>query len=555
MIYFFSLVLSLIIVIILIPFFIKLAARMNYVDLPNQRKVHDRPIPVLGGLAMVIATLSIVFIWVEITPLIKGYILGVLILVMFGMLDDHYHMKARDKFMGQILAAVVAIFLGGIRVATIGDVTTGIISLGFLWLPITLLLIVGMTNAINLADGLDGLGAGLSIITFSFIAYMAHVLGEPNIAVVAVVITGASLGFLRYNTFPAVIFMGDTGSQFLGFSAAALSISLTQRHPEVLSSVLPILVLGFPIIDTAVVMTERIINKRSPFKADKNHFHHKLLRIGFLHREAVIIIYFMQVLLVSCAFVFRFYSDTTLLAGFCTFAALVIAIFIFLERRRVVIESFRGIRNRIFAPKAQGFLSRYSITNRTFHTLLLLLPLTLLTSSLFSISVPLDVGLISMALVTSIGVLFLIKRNLAYGLIEFATYYIGSFFIYIFEVQKLSINLLSHRIALNGPLNILFLIVAVLIVVHIVCDSGIEDLQITPLHFLILFMALVVPNLPEHHIEQYHLGPVTAKIIIFLFGYDILFRRLRKRLTLVTVTTVGAMLLVSGRGWIQLLFG
>jgi len=140
-------------------------------------------------------------------------------------------------------------------------------------------------------------------------------------------------------------------------------------------------------------------------------------------------------------------------------------------------------------------------------------------------------------------------------LVEFATYYIGSFFIYIFEVQKVSINFLNYRIALNGPLNIFFLGIAALIVIYIVCNPKLENLQITPLHFLILFMLLVVPNLPEYHIQQYHLGPVTAKIIILLFGYDILFRRLKKGLTLVTLATLGAMLLVSGRGGVQFFLG
>jgi UDP-GlcNAc:undecaprenyl-phosphate GlcNAc-1-phosphate transferase len=556
MLYFFNLVLSLAIVIVLIPFFIKLATRVSYMDVPSKRKVHERPIPVLGGLAIIIGVLTVAFLGIELSLTIKGYILGVFILALFGMLDDYYHMRARDKFMGQILAALAVMFLGGVRMATIGDITTGIIHLGFISVPITLFLIVGMTNAINLADGLDGLAAGLSTIIFSCIAYMAYLFGETNIAAISVAIIGAILGFLRYNTFPAIVFMGDTGSQFLGFSAAVLSISLTQRHTEVLSSVLPILILGFPIIDTAMVMAERMLQKRPIFKADKNHFHHKLLRIGFYHKEAVVIIYLMQAFLVSCAFMFRFYSGSFLLAGFCTFATLIIGIFIFLEKRKIIIKSFGGIRNRVFAStKAEGLLSRYSIANRTFNILLLVLPLMLLISSFSSISVPWDVGIISLILLPCIGILFFIKRSLVFGLIEFATYYIGSSFIYMFEVQKVSVNFLNHHIAINGLVNMFFLGIAFLVVVYTISNPRVEDLQITPFHFLILFMLVVVPNLPEYHIQQFHLGPVITKIVVLIFGYDILFRRLRKGLTFLALTTLGAMILVSGRGGIQLLLG
>jgi UDP-GlcNAc:undecaprenyl-phosphate GlcNAc-1-phosphate transferase len=551
--YFINLFLSLIIAVILIPFFIKLGKKFHYIDAPGERKVHEHPIPVLGGLAMIIAVLTVVFFRVEITPAIKGYILGMLILLFFGMLDDYYHLRAREKFVGQILAALAAMLIGGIHIDALGDIHTGIIHLGFFSLPITLFLIVGMTNAINLADGLDGLAAGLCIITFSCIAYMAHLLGETHIAAISVAIIGAALGFLRYNTYPAIIFMGDTGSQFLGFSAAVLSIMLVQKQTALLSSVLPILILGFPIIDTAMIMIDRIVQRRPIFMADKNHFHHKLLRLGFYHKEAVIIIYAMQAFLVSIAFIFKFYSDAFLLTGFCAFAALIIGTFLNLEKHKITMESFRGIRSRVFNSKTETILSRHSLANRVFKTLLIALPLTLLTSSVSSIPIPSDVGIICMAILICAGILLVLKSNLVYTLIEFSTYYIGAFFIYTFEVQKLCINFLNYSIALNNMANIFFLGIALLIVVYMVSNPKAEELQITPLHFLILFMLLVVPNLPEYHIQQYHLGPVTAKITILLFAYDILFRRLGNRLTFFYLATPGAMVLLIGREGIRLL--
>jgi UDP-GlcNAc:undecaprenyl-phosphate GlcNAc-1-phosphate transferase len=553
--YFINLFLSLIIVIILIPFFIKLGKKLHYVDVPGARKVHERPITVLGGLAMVTGVLAVVFLRIEITPAIKGYILGVLILLIFGMLDDYYHFRAREKFMGQVLAALSAMFIGGVHIEAFGDIHTGIIHLGLFSFPVTLFLIVGMTNAINLADGLDGLAAGLCLITFSCIAYMAHLFGEINIAAVSVAVIGASLGFLRYNTYPAIIFMGDTGSQFLGFSAAVLSIMLVQRQTEILSSVLPILILGFPIIDTAMVMLDRIMQKRPICVADKNHFHHKLLQFGFYQKEAVIIIYAFQAILVSSAFIFRFYSDAFLLTGFCVFAAVIIFTFLYLKRHEITVESFRGVRSKIFNSKTETLISRYSIANKVFRILLIAMPVTLLTSSVTSISVPSDVGIICIAILIFTGVLLWLKNSWAYTMIEFATYYIGAFFIYTFEVKEASIDFLNHSFTLNGMVNAFFAVIALLFVVYMVSNTKAGELQITPLHFLILFMLLVVPNLPEYHIQQYHLGPVTAKITILLFAYDILFRRLGNRLTFLYLATVGAIVLLISREGIRLLSG
>jgi UDP-GlcNAc:undecaprenyl-phosphate GlcNAc-1-phosphate transferase len=552
MIYFIIATLSFIITIILMPFFIKLATKTNYIDVPGERKVHRAPVPVLGGLVMVIAILSVVFLMVELTRPLKGYVFSLLVLVVVGMIDDHFHIRAREKFIGQVIAALVAIFVGGVRVASIQNIAgPGGIDLGLLSLPITLLLIVGMTNAINLADGLDGLAAGLSFITFCCVAYIAHLFGESNIVLIATAILGALLGFLRYNTHPAIIFMGDTGSQFLGFSAAVLSIMLTQKHVEVLSSALPILMLGFPIIDMAAVMTERIINKRSPFKADKNHFHHKLMRIGFYHSEAVSTIYLMHALLVTGAFMFRFYSDIPLLLGFLVLAVVIIGLFTFAEKRGFTIRPLSTVSER----GQRGFSLRELLSKKAFGILLLLLPTALLIFSLFPYDTPWDVGIISVVLLFLIATLFFLKRRMAYVVIEFATYYVGSFFIYAFEVQRLSIDFQNQHIMTTHVMNAFFIAITVLIVIYIVSNNRIEEFRLTPLHFLILFMLVVVPNLPEYHIQQYHLGPVTAKVVIFLLGYEILFRRTTKRLKFLTMATVCAMLLICGRAGVHSLLG
>jgi UDP-GlcNAc:undecaprenyl-phosphate GlcNAc-1-phosphate transferase len=152
--------------------------------------------------------------------------------------------------------------------------------------PLTVVAIIGVTNAINLADGLDGLAGGISLLSFCCIGYLAYLEGDISVGLAALAFIGAIFGFLRFNTHPATIFMGDTGSQLLGFAAITLSLALTQRQTA-LSPLLPLILLGFPVLDTLTVMITRILRKRSPFSADRNHFHHNLLDLGFRHPESV----------------------------------------------------------------------------------------------------------------------------------------------------------------------------------------------------------------------------------------------------------------------------
>jgi len=172
---------------------------------------------------------------------------------------------------------------------------------------------VGITNAVNLADGLDGLAGGITMITFLCICALAFRSGDASIAIMSLAMLGALFGFLSFNTYPASIFMGDAGSQFLGFVSIVLPLKMCQDYSP-LSPVLPLLIVGLPVIDTLIVMSERIRSGRSPFVADNNHFHHKLLGIGLFHTEAVFIIYLLQSVFVLSAYVFRFYSDWFILA-------------------------------------------------------------------------------------------------------------------------------------------------------------------------------------------------------------------------------------------------
>jgi UDP-GlcNAc:undecaprenyl-phosphate GlcNAc-1-phosphate transferase len=225
----------------------------------------------------------------------------------------------KTKFAGQFAAALIIIIYGGVKIKSLGMLLPdGVLLPDWLAMPLTFIVIVGITNAINLSDGLDGLAGGISLLSFLCIGYLAYSAGYLGIALLSAATVGAIFGFLRFNTYPATVFMGDAGSQLLGFMAITFSLKLTQGNAP-LSPLLPLLLLGFPVLDTITVMFERVTNGKSPFVADKNHLHHKFMRLGLFHTEAVLSIYVLQAFLVTSAFVFRSRSEWFLLILYLVF--------------------------------------------------------------------------------------------------------------------------------------------------------------------------------------------------------------------------------------------
>jgi len=307
----------------LIPLLSHWAPAIGLTDAPGPRKVHSTPVPRVGGLAMAAGLFIATLLTVELSAPVQGLLLGLLVLVLFGLWDDRVNLGYGAKFAGQIIAVGLCIHVGGIN---IGSLTFG----GVDALPpgistfITFVFLIGITNAINLADGLDGLAGGMALLCLCAIALFSVASGNSTVTAISLIEAGAVLGFLRFNTHPARVFMGDCGSQTLGLSVGALALLATQGDASPLSAALPILLLGLPIVDTLTVMLTRIRAGRSPFAADRNHLHHRLLALGFAHHEAVLLIYVLQVALVLVAYFMRFELDSQILFAFGLFAAAVL---------------------------------------------------------------------------------------------------------------------------------------------------------------------------------------------------------------------------------------
>ena len=357
---------------VLIPPLMRSAQRYALVDVPTERKIHDSPTPRIGGLAMVCGAVTPILLWVEASQHVLAILYGTAVLLVFGLWDDRSSLDYRLKFAGQLIAVSVVVFYGDVVIryvpfAGIDPIAESIS------IPLTIFALLGITNAINLADGLDGLdgldgfdglAGGTTLLSIGTLSLLAYLAGDADLLVLSMAVMGAIIGFLRYNTYPAQVFMGDAGSQFLGFALGVLVIILTQQSSPILSSSMPLLLLGLPLIDTFLVMGQRIVESRSPFKPDRNHIHHKLLKIGLDHYESVVIIYSLQAALVTCAFLFRYQSDLVNMGIFVgTFTLFVVGFSLAAKRNWRIRQAISDDKPSTLTQLARG-LKRHAVLTR-----------------------------------------------------------------------------------------------------------------------------------------------------------------------------------------------
>ncbi|WP_047984697.1 glycosyltransferase family 4 protein [Ornithinibacillus californiensis] len=342
-----ALVVTFIASIILTPYVKKLAIKVGAVDKPNYRKVHKQTMPRLGGLAIFLSFLIGVLLFIPDTIQAWPILLGGLIIVAVGVLDDIKELPAKSKLLGQLVAAVVTV-AGGIQIDFITLPNGNEIEFGYFAIPITIIWIVAITNAINLIDGLDGLAAGVSAIAVLTISGLAISMGDPLMALIGILLFGSTLGFLVFNFYPAKIFMGDTGSLFLGYMISVIAVMGLFKNVAIFSLVVPIIILGVPILDTTFAIVRRIVKKQPLSAPDKFHLHHCLIKLGFTHRQTVIIIYAMSGLFSVAAIIFTratLWGSTLLLIG------LLILVELIVEVTGLISENYRPLLRFIDGKK------------------------------------------------------------------------------------------------------------------------------------------------------------------------------------------------------------
>ncbi len=297
----FTFIIAFVVTFLLTPWVKKLAFKVGAVDVPkDERRMHKKPTALLGGLAIFAGFVAAALVYVPMTRSFLGILAGAVIIVVLGFFDDIYALGPKLKLLVQIIAALIPVLCGVridiIKVPEFID-AYGYLDLGYFSIPLTILWIAGVTNAMNLLDGLDGLACGVSSISSLTILCIALLVGEPSIAFATAALAGACFGFLPYNFNPAKLFMGDTGALFLGYMLATLSVTGLFKGYAVISIAVPFLILGLPIFDTVSAMLRRAKNHRPIMSPDRAHLHHRLVDAGLSQKQAVIVIYAMCALL------------------------------------------------------------------------------------------------------------------------------------------------------------------------------------------------------------------------------------------------------------------
>jgi UDP-GlcNAc:undecaprenyl-phosphate/decaprenyl-phosphate GlcNAc-1-phosphate transferase len=504
-------ILAMVVTMATLPLLGKLAAKWLIVDQPGGRKVHSSPIPRVGGLAMVLGVLIAALLAIHLQAQDRWFLAAAAVLVAFGVVDDRFDLDYRIKFFGQLLAVAIVVIPGEVQVHAI-TLDDRVLLPGWISLPLTVIFLVGVTNAINLADGLDGLAGGTTFLCLCAVALLASIGDQASCTALGLAFAGAVLGFLRFNTYPASVFMGDAGSQLLGFSIGVLSVRATQDAGSQVSAAIPILLLALPILDTLSVMVQRIGEGRSPFSADRNHIHHKLLALGFGHHEAVMVIYTVQAALFVLAYFMRFESDVAILG--------VVTVFFVLSIAALQVAARSGWRLRAPSAAAPESGRARSIMPRL-ASLAIALSLGLYAAAIVSEAAVLrgDIrALIIVLFAVTLGLL-LFLRAAPLSIVEKAVLYVTATVLLYLDAFVLRGDRLTSVLTW-----IAVSIAAVATALRLRLQND-RRFQVTPLDLIVLFMALVVPSLPGF-LPVNHGGPLLiAKLLVLFYAIEILVNR------------------------------
>ncbi len=531
-----TLFVSLVVTIAMIPVLSRLAVHWQILDVPDERKVHETPIPRCGGVAMAVGAFIPILYWYSDNPFIQSFLLASGVIVFFGISDDFLTLRPRWKVLGQIIAALIVIYGGDVRIVSLGGLLpSGMLLPAWISVSLTLLTIVGVTNAINLSDGLDGLAGGISLLAVCFIGYLAYMTGRYEIGLVCLAFGGALFGFLRFNTHPATIFMGDSGSQLLGFSAITLSLTLTQQVTA-FSPLIPLLLFGVPVLDTLTVMTSRIIHGRPPFSADRNHFHHRLLDMGFFHSETVLALYLVQAILVLGTFFLRFQSETLILSVYLLFTLITFCFFHYAGGRKG--QSPRYVVLDQYKAWLRSLRDQRRIVKVAFPSLRYLFFGLMVLSSFYAPSLNQIPALFVVAVAVLLLLLHYLRpealakalRMVFYLVVPYAVYGGGT--------------IIPELCGSSGDLcfSIAFVLMLITGMVVTIFSTRQQGFTTTPLDFLILLIVLLILMLPGISFHEQRLGLIALKCIIFYISFEVLLADMRGKIDGVLLVTIVSLL-------------
>lgn len=511
----FVLLTALLISMVVIPVMIRLAPRIGMVDQPDPRKVHAVPVPRVGGIGIIAGALAAILLWVPFDQTVTAYLFGSVVLLVFGAWDDSCELGHYVKFIGQFIAVIALVYWGDVWVSMVPFLAEPLPA--YIGKPFTVFAVIGVINAINHSDGLDGLAAGESMMSMGAMAYLAYLADGQTLLMIVLATMGGVFGFLRFNTHPARVFMGDAGSQFLGFSLAVITIRLTQHANPGLSMALPALLLGLPVIDILAVFAQRAYHRMNWFKATKNHIHHRLLELGFDHYQSVVIIYSIQAFFVASALVLRYESDVLIVSLYLGVCTLVFSL-LFLGERSGWRINRHGKKSKL-ASLISNLKSSPVVAKWPVLFVKISIPLYFVVGSwIVGKGIPQDFGIAAavIAVVLLFGLVLHKMRSSEY-LVRIAVYATAAFVVYLFDKFTVEADVWTGELVFFALLG-----VSVAFVVRYVRDV---DFRTTPTDYLLVFLVVVSGLLSQGQLQEDSLGALVVKVVILFYGAEIIISR------------------------------
>ncbi|MDT8388840.1 MAG: MraY family glycosyltransferase, partial [Thiogranum sp.] len=527
-------ILALAVTMALIPPLMELATRLSLVDVPDERKVHSTVVPRVGGIAMVIGVIVPLVLWLPLQAELVGLLAALTVILLFGAWDDSKDLDYRIKFAGQFLAAGIAVFIGGIKISVLPFLGLEPVS-DYIAAPLTIVFLVGVTNAINLSDGLDGLAAGIALLSACAIGLLAYMGNGMNTVLICFAISGVIFGFLRFNTFPARLFMGDTGSQFLGFMLGALSILLTQKTNTALNPLLPLFLLGVPIVDTAIVMLRRLREGRSPFSPDKGHIHHRLLALGMAHYEAVAVIYLAQMIFIGAALLLRYEADLVVFGVYVGLFAAIVMAFAFAS------ASGWQVRRDQIAERAPLSAKRRWLEWLPIEVLKFGIPLYLLGGTMAAGKIPTDLKLSALMLLVILSARLIWADRLRFLPLRVLIFSATAFAVYLINYDAHALSMIPFGVRVG-----MFVLLLLLLVLAVrFAQKGV--FQTTPTDLLVIALAGGIGVMYEYNILDDQLAPMMVELIGLFYAGEIVMRQMRKVWNSFTIGMLLVLLAIAGR--------
>jgi UDP-GlcNAc:undecaprenyl-phosphate GlcNAc-1-phosphate transferase len=523
-----------------IPVMLRLAPVLGLVDRPSARKVHSVPMARVGGWGIVLGALVPLTLTLPLgEPLVQAYLWAALVLLAFGTWDDSREVGHYSKFLGQFIAVVPLVTYGGLRVERLPfmDFVTLPPEVS---IPFTVVALVGVINALNHSDGLDGLAGGealLSLLAMVLLGYLAEAQMLVPIGLAAI---GSTLGFLRYNTHPARLFMGDSGSQFLGLTVGVVVVRLTQFANPALSAAIPALLLGLPVVDIVTVLAQRIYQGMNWFRATKNHVHHRLLDLGFQHYESVVVIYGIQALFVLSGVVLRYASDTLVLVVYLFYCVALFALLLGAKRagwHKRPAEDGGGLERLLARAK----------TERSFRVVPVMvlgaaIPLYIVGEGLATSQVPRDFGVMALVLLAVALVELAFRETVNSITLRGVVYATCAFVVY------LSVHYAPEPLGRWSPIEVAYFVTVGVALALAVRFNRSDAFRTTPMDYLMVLVLLTLSILPAELFGTSATTEIAVKSIVLLYACELFLHEVQARWNPVSVGSVVTLGVMAFRG-------